>query len=116
MVEVIDVQGGEDRWLFNKRIGSFKNIDTTAIPGVLIRSTTSGKEAHIMNIFISNDTAGSRVVDFYDQDSTQYISLIVAAGSTAELKIDPSIDYGSNDIYARTDSGDVDVTISGVEF
>jgi len=116
MVKVIDVEGGEDKWLFNNWFSVMKNVDTTAKPGVLIRSTTSGKNAHIKSVLISNSSASSMTIDFYDEDSTHYARFLIDAGKSLDTSIDPSIKYGSKSIYARTDTGNVDITVSGVEF
>jgi len=109
------IQGGTHRYRIDKGFDVYKSVDNTAKPGVLIRSTTSGKTAYLTQIFITNTTGSSQTVTFYDENSVEKLVLIVDNNKTTEYKIAFGIPFNDVDIYARTNSGTVDITIVGME-
>jgi len=117
MVTYGNTEGGFAKWQNDTGSSAFKTVDNTAVPGVLVRSTTSGKKFCINSILVNNTSSSQAKITFYDEDSNVYGVFLVDANKSISFKLFPGIFYNDKDIYARTDqSNDADITVFGYEF
>jgi len=111
-------QGGSHRLRIDNGFDNYKSIDNTAAPGVLVHSTASGKKAYLCHIIATNDTGSTQTLTLYDEDSNEIIVLILDDEETTSFTVicSTGVPINDKDIYARiSGSGNVDLTISGVE-
>jgi len=109
-------ESGGKQWVNENGTSSYKSIDNTAAPGVLVHSTASGKKAAVYCIVMTNNDASDATITFYDENSNVKLVYYVDAKTTKTMLLDYPIVWNNVDIYARTDQSTVsDVTVQLIE-
>lgn len=93
-----------------------KSVSNAAVPGDLIRTTTSGAVVYVTDVIVYNEAGAAAVITFYDEDSSVKLVVSVGTKETIDLDLKASIVYGEKNIYARTDQAtNAEVTVAGRE-